>query len=320
MCGRLKHVQTASQAVENPLRLSDLVPLRRMLGQDSIVIRVYPDGSFAPFEQMPMLFFDRPLRRALGDGMDANGRFAKACREAVKRRRSVSLRPDASSTDEILINPILDNDGPAIRFLVCWTRHTDVLASPVNGLAWPDLGLDAVVTRYRLRSDERSDVVEAAPWWALGNGELLELWPHHTHVSAMGLGHAVIEMLIMNAAEAAAELGGGPAVRIEVPSADMLTGLVPVVHGTLRASGLAPDRLILAIDVDLAVDPDLLPIIVHLRTMGALIDIVGLDALTSTLHTVSDTSNQPARPVPAIRVDHGPWVADFTSATHTVAA
>jgi len=100
----------------------------------------------------------------------------------------------------------------------------------------------------------------------------------------------------------------------------MLSGMVPAVHGTLRASGLAPERLIVGIDVELAVDPDLLPIIVHLRTMGVQIDIVGLDALTATLHTVSDTSSHPVQPLAVKRYDTGPWVAAFGDAAQTVAA
>lgn len=269
-----------------------------------------------------MLFFDRPLRRALSEGLgtESGGYFEEACRKAIKHRSSVSFQPDASSHDEIMINPIQDNDGRAIRFLICWSRQADVLDSPVAGPCWADLRLETVSTRYRLRSQNGVDVVEAAPWWTLASGDLFELWPHHTSVSAMGLGHSVIEALIINAVEAAADSASGPAVRVEVPSADLLTGLVPVVHGSLRASGIAPDRLIIGLSVDLAVDPDLLPIIVHLRTMGVRIDIVGLDALTATLHTVSDTSSHAPRPVAAHRIDHGPWVADFGDATHSVAA
>ena len=112
-------------------------------------------------------------------------------------------------------------------------------------------------------------------------------------------------MLIIDAAEAAAETSSGPAVGITVPSADMLGGLVPVFHAALRASGLAPDRMVVSIDVDMAVDPNLLPIIVHLRTLGLQIDIVGLDALTATLHRISDTSGH-VHSIPAAP-DLGPW-------------
>jgi len=130
----------------------------------------------------------------------------------------------------------------------------------------------------------------------------------------MGLGHAVMEALIIDAAEAAAVNGGGPAVRIPVPAADMLAGLIPVFHGAALASGIDPARIVVAIDVALAVDPDLLPIIVHLRTLGMQIDIVGLDALTATLHTVSDTSTHSPQPVPPSSAAAGPWAASFAAA------
>lgn len=294
-----------------------------MLGQDSIVIRVGGDGSFVAVEGLPTMFLDRSLREALNEGDSATGgrgRFEQHCRQAVTSRSPISFRPDNPSDDEVLISPIVDDEDLTVRFLVCWTRHGDGLHTPVAGHSWTDLAADAVVTRYRLRSDDQSAVVEAAPWWAPDGHELVELWSHHAKISAVGLGHAVMETLIMDAAEAAAEFADAPAVRVEVPSADMLAGLVPVVHGALRASGLAPDRLITAIDVDLAVDPDLLPIIVHLRTMGVRIDIVGLDALTSTLHMVSDTSGLNIAPVPAAQCELGPWLANFADAIHTVAA
>jgi hypothetical protein len=53
-----------------------------------------------------------------------------------------------------------------------------------------------------------------------------------------------------------------------------------------------------ALPVAVATEPDLLPVIVHLRAMGLHIDIVGLDAFTATLHMVSDTSSLSHRPMP----------------------
>lgn len=305
------------KAADTSLRVSDLVPLRRMLGTDSVVIRVRPDGSFEPLHQMPSLFFDRSIRHIVAAGDDS--RFEDACREAIDSHAPVSFRPDPTVADEVMINPILDDDGTTCRFLVCWVRRTDVLENASGALRWADLRLEDVTTRFRLRTDQDLVVVEAAPWWALPDGELLELWPHHTHVSAMGLGHAVMGTLITDAAEAAAELSGGPAVRIFVPSADMLAGLVPVFHGAVRASGIEPARIIVAIDVSLAVDPDLLPVIVHLRTMGMQIDIVGLDALTATLHTVSDTSSYGPLPRTVAQTEAGPWVNNFHQATSNAA-
>ncbi len=44
------------------------------------------------------------------------------------------------------------------------------------------------------------------------------------------------------------------------------------------------------------------------------IDIVGLDALTATLHTVSDTSFHSPQLVPLSSTEAGPWVASFAAA------
>jgi len=304
-------VNETNPLVAEPLRTSDLVPLRRMLGTDSVVFRVNPDGSFAPFERMPSLFFERPIRRILN--ADDSQRFDQACGQVIAERRSMAFRPSTQSTDEVMINPILDDDGSACRFIICWVRHTEIFDPGRSNRLWADLQLEDVGTRYRLRTDRESVAIEAAPWWALKSGELLELWPHHPHVSATGLGHAVMEALIIDAVEAAT-LSGGPAVRIAIPSGDMLAGLVPVFHGAIRASGIDPARVVVAVDVELAVDPDLLPIIVHLRTMGMQIDIVGLDSLMTTLQTVSDTSLQTPKFTPASAVETGPWGMSFDTA------
>lgn len=288
-----------------------------MLGTDSIVIRVHADGTFAPFARMPALFFDRSIRQILTD--DADGRFDAACRAAIVARVPVAFQPGDSSAEEVLINPILDDDEIDCRFLVCWVRRINVIKPADGGLVWSDLSLDDVVTRYRVRSDLGPNVVEASPWWVLTRGELVDLWPHHTHVSAMGLGHAVMQVLITDAAEAAAGYGGGPAVRITIPSGDMLAGLIPVFHAAVRATGIDPSRMIAAIDVDLAVDADLLPIIVHLRTIGIRIDIVGLDNLTATLHRVSDTSTHVPKLVAAPMGEAGQWCGSFADAANRAA-
>jgi hypothetical protein len=312
MVGRLSRVGETTAVLE-PMRISDLVPLRRMLATDSVVLRVNPDGSSMPFEQMPALFFGPAIREILAE--EVKDRFNQACATAIEHRTPLAFRADDSSTDEVMINPILDEDGIDCRFLVCWIRHGEDMTTSLLGATWEDLRLEEIITRYRLLADQTSVVVEAAPWWAPATGEVHELWPHHLHISAMGLGHAVIEALIFDAAEAAAEHGGGPAVRIEVPSADMLAGLVPVFHGAITASGLDHKRVIVAIDVELAVDPDLLPIIVHLRTFGLQIDIVGLDALTASLHRISDTSHYNPPLAPSVEAVVGAWKPSFEAAT-----
>ena len=70
----------------------------------------------------------------------------------------------------------------------------------------------------------------------------------------------------------------------------------------------------MGIPVELAVDPDLLPVIVHLRTMGMQIDIVGLDALTATLHTVSDTSDRSHAPCRSEEPQAGTWAGSMSAA------
>lgn len=285
-----------------------------MLGSDSIVIRVHPDGSLAPFERMPALFFDRAIRQVL-DG-PVQEAFETACAEAIERQLTLSFTPGDDPHSEVLINPVLD-ESDVVRFLVCWARQPKTPAS-VSHLPqapeWTDLRLDDVTTRYRLRVDDGNTVVDAAPWWSLPTGQLVALWPEHATVSSLGLGHAVIETVIYDAVEAAAASPAAPAVRIEVPSADMLAGLVPVFHGAIRAMGLPADRVMVALDVQLAVDQDLLPIIVHLRTMGMRIDIVGLDAFTSTLHMVSDTSEHMVPLREAKRIDTSPWSTSLVDA------
>ena len=99
-------------------------------------------------------------------------------------------------------------------------------------------------------------------------------------------------------------------MRIDLPAAEMLPGLIQTIHGSLRATGVDASRIELGVPVGLAVDPDLLPVIVHLRTLGLRIDIVGLDALTAKLHTVSDTSAH-CHDMPSINAaSRGTWSSD----------
>lgn len=320
-------VPVSSSALGDPLRVADLVPLRRMLGNDSVVLRIGADGEPEPLGGLPPLFFDPPIRRLLTE--DAGPRFRDACTAARTHGHAVVL-PVPESGDELMIIPILDDATDDYRHLVCWTRRRDDghdgVGCNVAATAprWTELRPTDVTVRYRRRSVAGSTVVDAAPWWALPDGGLLELWPHHAHVTAMGLGHAVMQTLITDAAEAAADHGGGPAVRIVIPAPDLLSGLVPLFHGVVRALGLEPARLVVAVDVEMAVDPDLLPVLVHLRTLGLRIDIVGLDELTRTLHKISDTSSLGARAGSdrsgeAAATQPGPWVVSYGDALDATA-
>lgn len=297
-----------------------------MLGSDSIVLRVGTHGELEALGNLPPLFFDRPIRTLLAGEHSADLRAA--CAGAIGHGRpTVFTSPD--SDDELMIIPVLDDNSDACSHLVCWarSRRTTQTGSERNDVAatpWTGLRLADVAIRYRRRPLLGADVVDAAPWWALPEGGLLELWPNHEHVTAMGLGHAVMQVLITDAAEAAAEHGGGPAVRIVVPSPELLSGLVPLFHGVVRAVGLDPTRLIVGVDVALAVDPDLLPILVHLRTIGLRIDIVGLDDLTQTLHKICATTSsrlepQGNGPGEADASEPGPWVASYEDTLNVAA-
>lgn len=308
-------VADPSIRASEPLRSKDLVPFRHILGASTVVLRVNADGTFSPFQHMPMLFFQRPLRRAFSD--ELGDRFIEACSLAVASREQVVFHPDDDGVEEVLVKPILADDTDDVRFLICWVRTSHTLDHG-GDIDWQELTLDQISVRYRRRTGHPTGpAVDVSPWWARGDGELHELWPHHTHVSAMGLGHAAMEMLIISAAAAAAEVDGGPAVRVPVPSAEILSGLVPVFHAAIRATRIDPARIMVAIDVDLATDPDLLPIIVHLRTMGMKVDIVGLETLTATLHLVSDTA--PAAPSRQdVEVELGEWLDAYDIAAAPV--
>lgn len=299
---------TADSRASNPLTVSDLAPVRRMLGAHSMVIRVGDDGTLAPFEAVPELFLGRCLRRLLTT--EVRTQFEAACRRAATTGIAEIFDGD---DDGVMITPIFDDDEPGrCRFLVCWTRRGVAgLDEPAGDhcLRWNELELDAVGMRYRTVGDGR---IEAAPWWKVGDHGIA-LWEHDHWVSSLGLAAAVMDRVVTQAVPA---LVDHPQVRLrlEVPAPEMLAGLLPVLHGTIRAIGVDPARIELAIPVEMAVDHDLLPVILHLRTFGVQIDIVGLHALTATLHTVSDTSDHHHRPPTPPAVVPGPWFDEAASA------
>lgn len=275
-----------------------------------MVIRVNADGSMMPFEIMPELFLGRSIRQLLTG--EVREQFDQACRDVIETETASVFCPTAfAETDEVMITPVFDDDVVRCQFLVVWARNAGEDAGPVEdgaGLQWQDLALDAVEIRYRAIDTFE---IEAAPWWGVGSG--IHLWDHHHRVASVGLAPTTMGELVT---EALCDLADHDRVRLrlDVPSAEMLPGLLQVLHGTLRATGVNPDRVTLGIPVELAVDPDLLPVIVHLRTLGLRIDIVGLDALTAKLHTVSDTSDHQHR-LPAVSgTAHGDWSTEMGAA------
>lgn len=293
------------------LTVSDLAPLRRMLGAHSMVIRVNQDGTLMPFEIMPELFLGRSIRQLLTG--EVRDQFEQVCSEVIDTKTAQVFAPDGfGESDEVMVTPIFDEDGLDCQFLVCWARHVGEDGEPPacdSGLGWHDLDIERVEVRYRAVASGR---VEAAPWWAVGD-DGIDLWGHHNRVAAVGLSGAVMAELVTEAIPMLVD-HDDVQLRLDVPAAEMLPGLIQVCHSVLRATGVDADRIVLGIPVDLAVDADLLPVIVHLRTLGLQIDIVGLDALTAKLHTVSDTSEH-RHTLPVVEVaGAGAWTTDAAQA------
>ena len=309
----IKAVLNVEARAANLLTTSDLAPLRRMLGPRSMVVRVNDDGSLAPFEIMPDLFLGRTIRQVLT--ADLCPAFETACADAVARLEARIF--SMGDGEQVMITPVVDEKTGACRFLVCWARNDAHLLAEADGASagWDDLTIDEVEVRYRAKGPA---TIEATPWWAIGT-EGIALWPHHQRVSAVGLTQPVMVDLIT---EAIAVLAGDDRinVRVDIPSADALPGLVPIFHSVLKAAAVDPARIEVGVPVEMAVDPDLLPVIVHLRTLGLQMDIVGLDALTAKLHTVSDTSDHVHElPAPVDQTASGSWTSDPAEAASDAA-
>lgn len=260
------------------MRIADLVPLRRVLGPHAMVIRVAPDGTLTPFEVLPALLADRTITRVLsGDQVPA---FEQHCAAAVRERAAVSMVVDAA---ELVITPVLDNDD-VCRFLVCWMR-TEQAADTGRGLNWADLQTKDVHVRFE--AGDSPHVIEASPVWQVADHPSLEMWPAAELLAGVGLADATMAVVIHRVL--VESMGRrDEQFRIEIPRAEFLIGLVGTAHAALRSTEADPAGVILALPVELAVDPDLLPVIVHLRTMGFHIEMVGLEQLTRTLRLVND--------------------------------
>jgi len=252
-----------------------------------MVIRVNGDGTLMPFELLPELFLGRSIRQLLVAPIRDD--FEALCRDAVSNRVALTFTHPELGAEEVLVNPVLNSAQTRCKFLVCWAREPDMLESTSDAdLGWHDLVVDDIQVRYR---PVACGLVEAAPWWAIGL-DGIALWKHPQRVSAVGLASTAMSELVLESFAAAA----GHDVcdlRMLTPAAEMLSGMVPLCHSALAASGLASERVELAVPVELAVDADLLALIVHLRAMGLQIDIVGLNELTAKLQRVSHTAGDP---------------------------
>lgn len=268
-----------------------------------MVIRVNADGSMLPFELMPELFLGRSIRQLLTG--EVRDQFEAACQQVIADESPLAFAPEPfDETDEVMITPVMTDAGDRCQFLVVWARRLGDDAEPAHdatNLHWHDLTIDAVETQFRAVGP---NAIEAVPVWTVGDG--IDLWGHHHRVAAVGLAAQAMTELVADAIPVLAD-DDDVTLRLDVPAAEMLPGLIQAVHGVVRATGVDPARIELGVPVGLAADPDLLPIIVHLRTLGLRIDIVGLDALTAKLHTVSDTSAH-CHDMPAVAVAaQGDW-------------
>lgn len=271
-----------------------------------MVIRVNSDGSLMPFEILPELFLGRPIRQLLVS--DVRDQFLSVCREVVADLAVRSFVPEGfDENNQVMITPVLDSSRTRCQFLVCWSRRQDDGDVPVgiDTVCWGDLDPGDVEVRFRAYDDGQ---IEAAPWWAVGD-DGVELWSYPEQVAAIGLGQTVMATVI---SDGVACLMDNDAVRLrlDVPGAEMLDGLLQVFYGAIRTSGVDAARIEVGIPVELAVDPDLLPLIAHLRTLGLQIDIVGLDALTARLYRVSDTSDHHHVIPRAEAKKRGSWTAN----------
>lgn len=275
-----------------------------------MVIRVNADGSMMPFELMPELFLGRSIRQLLTG--EVRDQFESACQQVIATESPLAFAPEPfAETDEVMITPVMTDAGDRCQFLVVWARRLGDDAEPAHeaaNLHWHDLTIDAVETQFRAIGP---NMIEAAPVWTVGDG--IVLWDHDHRVAAVGLASHVMTELVADALPVLVD-DETVSLRLEVPASEMLPGLIQAVHGVLRATGVDPSRVELGVPVGLAADPDLLPVIVHLRTLGLRIDIVGLDALTAKLHRVSDTSAL-SPDMPAVQLaPRGDWTSNAEEA------
>lgn len=285
-----RYVTSVESLRATPLTVADLAPLRRLLGSHSMVIRVNDDGTLSPFELMPELFLGRSIRQLLVEPIRDD--FEALCRDSVANRVARTFSHRTLGNDEVIVNPVLNSAQTRCQFLVCWARQPGALDTATDAdIGWHDLSLDDVQIRYRAIDP---NMVEASPWWMIGR-DGIDLWKHPHRIGSVGLASSAMGELVLESLAATTPFDDC-GVRLLVPAADMLVGAVPLCHSALAATGKPAERVEIAVPVELAVDADLLPLIVHLRAMGLQIDIVGLNELTAKLQRVSHTAADPDAP------------------------
>lgn len=273
-----------SRARDADFRVADLPALRRMLDADSIVMRVDVSGAIVAHERLPELVTGRAMAALLNQDRHA---FDAACSDVARSGLPATL--EVACDTELVLVPVFANDADLCRYVVCWIRKVEEQAL---GPAIADLRNHEL--RYWFRQD-RSSVrltAELSARWEVRAGEQIDLGAHSDQVAAHGLATTVMASMVHGALDALIESGRSDVdILLRIDQPEFLHGILPTVHGSLRASGICAERLMFAIPVHIAVDESVLPVITHLRAMGVRIDIVGLHALTAALHSASDTSD-----------------------------
>lgn len=289
-----------------------------MLGSESLVVRVDPDQTVHQLEILPELFLGSSLRRLLEP--EVRSGFDRACADAVAQLETVVFTIPAAETAscEIVITPVVDRgpvDEPAVcRFLLCWARTEQIDSSPCTDAAsgWHELDPAQIQVRFRMVGP---DLIEAAPWWNRPGCGPVDLWLDHERVAAVGLGLEAMTATISGAIVALGELVGDRSdtrLRVQAPAAEMLAGIVPVLAGLLRATAAPAGRLTIVVPVELAVDPNVLPLVLHLQNLGVGVELAGLDHLTASLRRVTGLPGAAPAPVTQIPAVVGPWVGVLT--------
>ncbi len=272
------------RAREADFRVADLPALRRMLDADSIVMRVNANGTIGAHERLPEIVTGRAMAALLNRD---RATFEQACADVADTGRSTTL--EVGEDEHLVLVPVFADDADVCRYVVCWTRRT---AAADLGPSISDLRNNEL--RYWFRHHATADVatVEVSPRWKIPQGDEIDLADHAQEIAAHGLAATVMASTLHGALDAMIDSGRPDVhVLVRIPEPEFLQGILPTVHGSLRASLIEPDRITFAIPVHIAVDESVLPVITHLRAMGVRIDVVGLHALTAALHAVSDTSD-----------------------------
>ncbi len=307
-----------AQSGDAALRVADLVPMRRLLDSNSLVVRVDHNGAIVGYEQLASLFVSDTVRSLLAG--ENRREFERVCAQVARSHRRAVFA--TSDENEVLLAPVLDDHSDECLFVVCWGREARAAtAASATVPSLRDMRPSEVAAQYRMFEDGPNPLLETSPWWTLPSGQSIELWPIADKIVALGMASTVMATLLHAAADELLRVDNDEInLRIAIPHVEFLAGVLPALHGTLRSSRLDGCRLTFAVSATDAVESDLVPLLTHIKAMGVRVELVGLDALTASLHNVSDSSTYnheiPTRSVQLI----GEWSKDLDIAVSAAAS